>query len=144
MSNSVTTKHQAILTHWGRDKITAISQTIFSYAFSLKENVWISIKISLKFVPNVRINKIPALVQIMAWRRPGSKPLSGPMMVNLLIYMRHWESMSWYNQNKTTQTMPCGSFKAYAGTCSQFIFLMEKSVCAIHSYDCASGWFRNY
>ena len=47
------------------------------------ENVWIPIKISLKFVPHGPINNIPALVQIMAWRRPGDKPLSGPMMVRL-------------------------------------------------------------
>ena len=45
------------------------------------ENVWISIKISLKFVPKGLINNIPALVQIMAWRRLGDKPLSGAMMV---------------------------------------------------------------
>ena len=49
----------------------------------LNENVWISIKISLKFVPKGPINNIPALVQIMAWRRPGDKPLSEPMMVRL-------------------------------------------------------------
>ena len=42
---------------------------IFKCIF-LNENVWISIKISLKFVPNGPINNIPALVQIMAWRRP--------------------------------------------------------------------------
>ena len=50
----------------------------------LNENIRISIKISLKFVPKVRINNIPALVQIMAWRRPGDKPLSEPMMVSVL------------------------------------------------------------
>ena len=49
----------------------------------LNENVWIPIKISPKFVPQGPINNIPALVQIMAWRRPGDKPLSGPMMVRL-------------------------------------------------------------
>ena len=48
----------------------------------LNENVWIPIKISLTFVPEGRINNIPALVQIMAWRRPGNKPLSEPMMVS--------------------------------------------------------------
>ena len=53
---------------------------IFKSIF-LNENVWISIKISLKFVPKGPINNIPALVQIMAWRRPGDKPLSEPMMV---------------------------------------------------------------
>ena len=46
---------------------------IFKCLF-LNENAWISIKISLKFVPNGPINKIPALVQIMAWRRSGDKP----------------------------------------------------------------------
>ena len=47
----------------------------------LNENVWIPIKFSLKFVPKGRINNIPALVHIMAWRRPGDKPLSKPMLV---------------------------------------------------------------
>ena len=46
---------------------------IFKCIF-LKENVIILIKISLKFVPYGPINNIPALVQIMAWRRPGDKP----------------------------------------------------------------------
>ena len=61
----------------GRHLADNISKCIF-----LDENAWISIKISLKFVPNVQINNIPALVQIMAWRRPGDKPLSEPMMVS--------------------------------------------------------------
>ena len=56
---------------------------IFKCIF-LNENAWISLQISLKFVPKVQINNIPALVQIMAWRRPGDKPLSEPMMVSLL------------------------------------------------------------
>ena len=42
----------------------------------VNENVWISIKISLKFVPKGPINSLPALVQIMAWCRSGSKPIS--------------------------------------------------------------------
>ena len=44
--------------------------------FFLNENAWISIKIPLKFVPKGPVNNIPALFQIMAWRRPGDKPLS--------------------------------------------------------------------
>ena len=51
--------------------------------FSVIENIWIPIKISLKFDPRGPINSIPALVQIMAWRRPGDKPLSEPMLNNL-------------------------------------------------------------
>ena len=53
----------------------------------LTGNVIISIKISLKFVPKGPINKIPALVQIMAWRRPGDKPLSEPTMVRLMTHI---------------------------------------------------------
>ena len=53
----------------------------------VNENVRISIKFSLKFVPKGPINNIPALVQIMAWRRPGDKPLSGPVVVSLLTHI---------------------------------------------------------
>ena len=54
----------------------------FKHIF-LNKNVRISIKISLKFVPKGPINNNPALVQIMAWRRLGDKPLSEPMMDSL-------------------------------------------------------------
>ena len=54
--------------------------SIFKCIF-LNENVGISITISLMFVPEGPINNIPALVQIMAWRQPGYKPLSEPMIV---------------------------------------------------------------
>ena len=77
------------LTYWGRDKMAANSHfpdDIFKCIF-LNENVYISIKISLKFVPKGPINDIPTLVQIMAWRRPGNKPLSEPMMDILLTYI---------------------------------------------------------
>ena len=51
--------------------------------FFLNEKVWISIKSSLKFVHKGPINSIPSLVQTMAWRRPGDKPLSEPMTARL-------------------------------------------------------------
>ena len=57
-----------------------LADDIFKCIF-LYENVWISIKISLKFVPMGPIINIPALVQIMACRRPGDIPLSEPMLV---------------------------------------------------------------
>ena len=59
---------------------------IFKCIFE-NENDWISPRISLKIVPEVRINNIPASVQIMAWRRPGDKPLSEPMMLSLLTHI---------------------------------------------------------
>ena len=67
---------------------------IFKCIF-LNENLWISIQISLKFVPKGPINNIPALVQVMAWRQPGDKPLSDPMMIKFTdAYMHHSASMS--------------------------------------------------
>ena len=53
----------------------------------MNENVRISISNSLKFVPKDLINNVPALFQIMAWRRPGNKPLSETMMVTLLKHI---------------------------------------------------------
>ena len=44
-------------------------------------------KYSPKFVPKGQIKNITALVQIMAWRRPGDKPLSEPMMVISLTHI---------------------------------------------------------
>ena len=62
---------------------------IFKCIF-LNENIRISIEISLKFVPKVPIDNIPALVQIMAWRRTGDKPLSEPMLTWFIdAYMWH-------------------------------------------------------
>ena len=71
---------------------------IFKCIFE-NENEWISPRISLKFVPKVRINNIPALVQIMAWRRLGDKPLSEPMMVRLPTHISvtrpQWVNCTW-------------------------------------------------
>ena len=59
---------------------------IFKCVF-LNENVWIRTKIQLKFVPKGPISNNPSLVQIMAWRRPGDKSISEPVMVSLLTHM---------------------------------------------------------
>ena len=62
----------------------------------VNENVCILIKMSLKFVPDGLINNKPALVQIMAWRRIGDKPLSEPMLTQYTdAYMRHYGEISW-------------------------------------------------
>ena len=54
----------------------------------LNENVLISITIFFKFVSKGPINNIPQLVQVRAWRRPGDKPSSEPMIVRLLAQIR--------------------------------------------------------
>ena len=74
-------KHIEAKTNW-----TPFTRRHFQIHF-LNENVWISIKISLKFVPSGWIDNTPALVQIMAWRRVGAKPSSEPMMISLLTHI---------------------------------------------------------
>ena len=82
--------------------MTAISQKTFSSEFSWMKIHEISIKMSLKFIPNGPINNIQALFQIMAWRRLGdkrrrlgAKPLSEPIVAKIPdVYMRHSASMS--------------------------------------------------
>ena len=71
-----------LLTHYGWDKMAAIFKGIF-----LNENAWIATRISMKFVPKVIIDIKPALVQIMAWRWPGGKPLSEAMMVSSVTWI---------------------------------------------------------
>ena len=56
----------------------------------VNEKFCILIKISLKFIPKGAIYNNPALVQIMAWRRIGDKPLSELMLTRCTdTYMRH-------------------------------------------------------
>ena len=72
------------LTHWGRDKMASVFQTTLSNAFSSKT-----------IVPNGPIDNITPMVQIMAWRRPGDKPLFDQWWLDYRrIYMRHSASMS--------------------------------------------------
>ena len=66
-----------------------LADDIFNRIF-LNENVWISIKISRKFVPISPIDNKRALVQVLAWRRTGDKPLPEPMSTQFIdAYMRH-------------------------------------------------------
>ena len=58
---------------------------IFTCIF-FNENCCILIKFPLKYVRKGPIDNNPALVQIMAWRRSGDKPLSETMMVSLLTH----------------------------------------------------------
>ena len=75
-----------VLTHWGRDKMADISQTIFSNIFSSKKMFEFRLKFHWNLFLRVQLTKIPALFQIMAWRRPGDKTLSEAMLVSLLTH----------------------------------------------------------
>ena len=66
----------------------------------LNEDVWIPTKNSLTFVPEGPINNIPTLVQIMAWRHSGDKPLSESMLVSspthICVTRPQWVKKHWH------------------------------------------------
>ena len=109
---------------------------IFKCIFE-NENEWISPWISLKFVTNGPINNIPALVQIMAWRRRGDKPLSEPMMVSLLTHIcvarPQWVKAYWF---------VLSSHLEFFSIWSSLSASMDSSVCQLSILtqldDCAS------
>ena len=76
------------------------SDDIFKYFF-VNGNVWISIKISTTFFSRDPINTIPALLQIMAWRRLGDRLLSEPVMNRLPTHI----CVTWPRWVKTLNTL---------------------------------------
>ena len=52
---------------------------IFKRIFE-NENLSIFIRFSLKFLPKATVDNMPALVQVITWRRTGDKPLPEPML----------------------------------------------------------------
>ena len=113
------------------------ADNIFKCIF-VNENVWISLRISLKFVPKFRINNIPALVQILAWRRRGDKPLSGTMMVRLSteicvtrpqwVYMVFLGNWLWKNVCKINQII---------STCWSHIYIYMCVCVCVQGSDCS-------
>ena len=89
----------------------------------LNENVRISIKISLKFVPKGPINNNPSLVQIMAWRRPGDKPLSEAMVVSLPTHIcvtrSQWVNTTWSIRDAIQCTPARSSYSITSAMASQ-------------------------
>ena len=97
------------------------SDDIFKW-ISMNENIWISIKISLKFIPMGPINNIPQFVQIMAWRRPGDKPLSETMMVSVLADICVTRSQ-WGKLPSQLLSYRC----AFSWNLSALLFYMDRS-----------------
>ena len=66
-----------------------LADDVFRCIF-MNEKFCVLIEISLKFVPKGPIGNSPTLVQIMAWRRIGDKPLPDPMLTRLTdTYLRY-------------------------------------------------------
>ena len=85
----VLTRSVPCLTHLPPNKMAAISQMIFQMHFHEWKFLYY-IQMSLKFVPRCQIDNKSVLVQVMAWRRTGDKPLPEPMLTQFTdAYMRH-------------------------------------------------------
>ena len=66
-----------------------LADDIFKCIF-LNQNIKILIQISLKFVLKGQIDNKSAMIQVMAWRLAGGKPLPEAMMTQFTNpYMRH-------------------------------------------------------
>ena len=95
-----------IITLRPRQDVGHFPDDVFKCIF-LNKNAWISIKISLRFVPKGQINNFPALIQIMACRRHSDNPLSEPMIVKLpthicvtrLQWFKHMSEHIWPRHN---------------------------------------------
>ena len=100
----------------------------FSNAFFLNRNISISIKISLKFVPNGLITIFQqSLIKIMAWRRPGDTPLYEPMVINLRMHICIYVCKAWISYYIPQQSLSCDSLSI----CSWKMLDAHKSSCIL-------------
>ena len=84
----------AVLTLWGGDKWWHFADDIFKYVL-LKDFFNVLIQILLKLVPRGSIDNKPVLVQTMAWRWAGDKPLSETVISQVAdVYIR--VTLSWW------------------------------------------------
>ena len=67
--------------------MAAISQTIFSNAFSWMKMYEFRLRFRWSLFVRVQLTIFQYCFQIMAWRLPCDKPLSEPMMVDLLAHV---------------------------------------------------------
>ena len=93
------------------------------------ENCCILIKFSLKYVRKGQIDNNPTLVQIMAWRRSGNKPLYEPMSISLPTHIcvtgPQWVKMLFCNK-VVIKTCPVGQGWVLQG-CQIYTVLLIKS-----------------
>ena len=104
------TKTGQFLTHLPLDKVAAaFADDIFKRIF-LNENIRIPIRLSLKLAPWCPIDNIPALREIMARHRIGTKPLSGPML-------------TWLTDAK------CGTRGRWVKSCLLSMMILKQALC---------------
>ena len=100
---------QSILTHLPPGQNSRHFRRRHFKCIFLYKNDRIPIWISMKFVPRCPIDNITAFVQLMAWRRPGDKPITEPMLTHFIdAYMGH--SGRWVKNHAHSFAMFCVGF----------------------------------
>ena len=139
----LSSQHQAIFsTHWGRAKMATNFLTTISNAFSSVKIYKFRLRFCWNLFPRVQLT-----IFQQAWCWPGNKPLSEPMMVNLLMHICITRPQ-WVN---TLKLEPSGSH--FADNIFKRIFLKEKFCVLIQislrfvlwdPMDNPSAWFRQW
>ena len=89
----------------------------------------------MKFVPKGPINNVPALVQIMAWRRPGDKTLCEQILVSLQTHI--WVTQSQWVQSVLENLTVCSK------TWSLSLPLKTKFAHGL-ALKVSTSWLKNY
>ena len=128
--------HRWYLTHWGRNKMATTFKCIFS-----NENLCISLKLSLKFVSWAPITNIITLVHVMAWCRPGDKPLSEQWW---LVYWRIYASLGLNELNGIPQQTI--TYQGPSRIKDNIIFLLSnaRGITTNFRWNIGHSYFKDY
>ena len=142
-------QQQITVTHWGREKTAAISQTTFWNAFSWMKMYEFCIRFHWIVFPRIQLTSIPTLVQIIAWRRPGDKQLSEPMMVSLLTHIcitqPQWVKQMIYHYQYVFNDSPLfAPLTLHAGLMVYGFYIIAQFFCKIHVIAGDIFFFWNY
>ena len=135
-----------LLTHWGRDKMAAIFQTIFSNAFSWMKMYEFRLKFHWSLFLRVQLTISQYWFRYNQYSPVGSKPLSEPMMVSLPTHICVTRPQ-WVNAYCFSLLHAKGINSTRVGNCySQYVaiwcllLLLSKHIC-ISVITCLKIWW---
>ena len=109
----------------------------------LNENIQFSIKTLLKDVPKGLIYNIPALVEMMAWRRPGDKLLSESKIASLLTHISVTRPQ-WFNRKanliETTFSIVVLEGKFYIWVRMSLMVVSKRVIHNLSAFVCITAW----
>ena len=117
----------------------AISQTTLSNAFTWTKMLEFRLTLNRSLLLKVWLNNIPTLAKKMAWCWLGDKPLSEPMMVNLLTHICVTRPQ-WVNPHRSPIYGSLGCNYTIQTDLSCYAKLIHKRKCLILSRHQWSEW----